>query len=114
MAGILARRCLRRSLSLAGKSGRFCAKGRFRLRRLKRFCSRPTPSPRVCCKSSFQRTYARILAYLHILKNLNLIFVKSLEEGTKSPLQKAGATQPRDTKKPPGWEALDAILYRQE
>ena len=32
----------------------------------------------------------------------------------KSPLQKAGATQPRNTKKPPGWEALDAILYKDE
>ncbi len=32
----------------------------------------------------------------------------------KGPLQKTGATQPRNTKKPPGWEALGAILYEDE
>ena len=37
-----------------------------------------------------------------------------MKKGTKRPLQKAGATQPRNTKKPPGWEALGAILYEDE
>ena len=37
-----------------------------------------------------------------------------MKKGTKGPLQKAGATQPMKTKKPPGWEALGAILYEDE
>ena len=47
-------------------------------------------------------------------KELKLGFSEIFEKGTKSPLQKAGATQPRNTKKPPGWEALSAILYEDE
>jgi hypothetical protein len=41
-------------------------------------------------------------------------FSEIFEKGAKSPLQKAGATQPRNTKKPPRWEALGAILYEDE
>ena len=47
-------------------------------------------------------------------KELKLGFSEIFETGDEEPASESGATQPRNTKKPPGWEALSAILYEDE